>query len=242
MPRRIPPVGRPRPAALATALAAAVVLVGALVWFRPFLTQKQVSVSTAPAPSALTVLTQFDLAPGQQACMASVAVEPNSLAAEFELHPAKAGPQGGPPVALVLSATGYRSVSQLAAGYPGGLATIPMTPPRHSLLATVCFVDRGDTAVLLSGSSEARTISRSPTTVAGSSVVGDIALTFLDTHPSSLLERAGTIFGHASNLTDHLIPVWLIWILAVLVLCGVPLGILAAFYGALREDEAAAAG
>ncbi len=238
MPRRIPPVGRPRLAVLATALAAVAILLGALVWFRPYLTQKQVSVSAVPAPSALTTLTQFDLAPGEQACMESVTVEPNSLAAQFDLHPAKPGPQGGPAVELVLSATGYRSVSQLAGGYPGGLATIPMTPPRHSLLATACFADRGDTAVLLNGSAEARTISRSPTLVAGSSVVGDIALTFLDTHPSSLLERAGTIFGHASNLTDHLVPVWLIWILAALVLCGVPLGILAAFYTALREDEA----
>jgi len=240
MPRRIPPVGLPRLAVLATALAAVVVLFGALVWFRPYLTQKQASVSAVPAPSALTALTQFDLPPGQQACMASVTVEPNSLAAQFELYPAKAGPQGGPPVELVLSASGYRSVSQLAGGYPGGLATVPTTPPRHSLLATACFVDRGDTAVLLNGSAEARTISRSTTTVAGSSVFGDIALTLLDTHPSSLLEQAGTIFGHASNLTDHLIPVWLIWILAVLVLCGVPLGVLAAFYTALREDEAAA--
>lgn len=241
MRRRVPPVGRPRLAALATALAAVAILFGALVWFRPYLTRKQESVSAVPAPSALTALTQFDLPPGQQACMASVTVEPNSLAAQFELHPAKAGPQGGPPVALVLSAPGYRSVSRLAGGYPGGLATIAVTPPRHSLLATACFVDRGTTAVLLSGSAEARTISRSsPTTVAGTAVFGDVALTFLDTRPSSLLGRLGTIFGHASNLTDHLIPVWLIWILAVLVLCGVPLGILAAFYTALREDEAAA--
>ena len=71
--------------------------------------------------------------------------------------------------------------------------------------------------------------------------MGDISLTFLDTRPHSLLGRAGTIFEHASNLTDNLIPVWLIWILAVLILFGVPLGMLAAFYWALREDEAAGA-
>lgn len=241
MPRRVPHLGVPRRALLASAIAAAVIVLGALVWFLPYLTKKQTSVSSVPAPNALTATNPYQLAPGQQACMTSVAVEPNSLAAQFELHPAKPSPQGGPPVALVLSATGYRSVSQLAGGYPGGLATVAMTPPHHSLLASACFVDRGDTDVVLLGSAEARTVSRSGTSIAGVSVVGDVALTFLDTRPSSLLEQAGTIFAHASNLTDHLIPVWLIWILAVLVAFGVPLGILGAFYTALRADEAAAA-
>jgi hypothetical protein len=241
MPRRFPSPSVPRAAVPVTVLAAAAILLGALLWFRPYVTKKQVAVSAVPAPNALTVTTPYQLAPGEQACMTAVAVEPNSLAAQFELHPAKPSPQGGPPVALVLSAPGYRSVSQLAGGYPGGLATLPMTPPRHSLLATACFVDRGDTDVVLLGSSEPRTVSRSATSVGGISVVGDVALTLFDTHPSSLLSQAGTIFGHASDLTDHLIPVWLIWILAVLVLFGVPVGILAAFYTALREDEAAAA-
>jgi hypothetical protein len=242
MPRRFPSASVRRASVLVTVLAAAAILLGALLWFRPYVTKKQVSVSSVPAPNALTATTSYQLAPGEQACMTAVAVEPNSLAAQFELHPATPSPKGGPPVALVLSAPGYRSVSQLAGGYPGGLATLPVTPPKHSLLATACFVDHGDTDVVLLGSAEARTISRSGTSVGGVSVVGDVALTLFDTHPSSLLAQAGTIFGHASNLTDHLIPVWLIWILAVLVLFGVPAGILAAFYTALREDETAAAG
>lgn len=242
MRRRLPPLGVPRLAVLATVLIAAGVLLGALLWFRPYLTKKQASVSAVPAPNALTAINPYPLAPGQQVCMTSVAVEPNSLAAQFQLHPAKPGPQGGPPVTMVLSAPGYRSVSQLAGGYPGGLATVSMTPPRHSLLGTACFIDRGNTGVVLLGSAEARTVSRSATSIAGVSVVGDVSLTLLDTRPGSLLEQAGTIFGHASNLTDHLIPVWLVWILAVLVLCGVPLGIIAAFYTALREDEAPAPG
>jgi hypothetical protein len=241
MRRRLPTRSVPRASVLVTALAAAAILIGALLWFRPYVTKKQVSISAVAVPNALSVTTPYQLAPGEQACMTAVAVEPNSLAAQFELHPATPSPQGGPPVALVLSAPGYRSVSRLAGGYPGGLATLPVTPPKHSLLASACFVDEGHTDVVLVGSSEPRTYSRSTMSVGGASVVGDVALTLFDTHPSSLLARAGTIFGHASNLTDHLIPVWLIWILAVLVLFGVPLGVLAAFYTALREDEAAAA-
>jgi hypothetical protein len=47
------------------------------------------------------------------------------------------------------------------------------------------------------------------------------------------------MFDHASNLTDHLVPAWLIWAIAVIVALGVPAATLAAFCLALREDEAA---
>ena len=241
MPRRLLSGRSPGFARLATALALAVILFGAVVWLRPYLTRRQTSVSEVPAPAALTAGSQFAVLPAQQACMTSVAVEPNSLAAELQLNLAKASPRGGQPVELVLSAPGYRSASHLSGGYPDGIVSLPTTPPPRSLLATACLINRGNTTVLLAASTEARTISRSATTVAGTPVVGDFALTLLDSRRSSLLERLGTVFGHASNLTDHLIPVWLIWILAALVAFGMPIGVLAAFYGALREDEAPAA-
>ncbi len=241
MPRRIP-AKLLRPAVLATALAALAMLIGALLWFRPYLTHKQLFDSAVPTPTPLTAANQYVLAPGEQACMTAISVEPNSRVAQFQLHSVKSSAQGGPPVELELVGVGgYRSVSTLAGGYPGGLATIPITPPRHSIIGNACFTNRGSASVSLLGSAEARTITNSATTVGGTAVVGDISLSFLDTRPHSLLGHAGTIFEHASNLTDDLIPVWLIWILAVLVGFGVPLGILAAFYLALREDEAAGA-
>jgi|SRR5271166_2934517 len=241
MPSRLSARALRRPAALATALAAAAMLIGALLWFRPYLTHPHVSYSAVPTPTALTTANQYELAPGQQACMTAISVEPTSRAAQFQVHPVGAGARGGPPVELELVGAGYRSVSELAGGYPGGLATIAITPPRHSLIGNACFIDRGHTNVVLIGSAEARTVTQSSTTLAGTAVVGDIALSFLDTHPHSLLGRAPTIFAHVSNLTDNLIPVWLVWILAVLVGFGVPFGIIAAFYWALREDEATGA-
>ena len=183
MPRRLPPANVRRASVLVTVLAAAAILLGALLWFRPYVTKKQVSVSAVPAPNALTATTSYQLAPGEQACMTAVAVEPQTAwqrsSSCTRRRPAR---RVGRPVALVLSAPGYRSVSQLAGGYPGGLATLPVTPPKHSLLATACFVNRGDTDVVLLGSAEARTISRSGTSVGGVSVVGDVALTLFDTH------------------------------------------------------------
>jgi len=52
----------------------------------------------------------------------------------------------------------------------------------------------------------------------------------------SVLTELGVLFGHASNLTDGLIPVWLIWLIAPLVAFGVPIALILAFYSALLED------
>ncbi len=242
MRRRLPSerwTGLPR---MATALAAAAIVLGALVWFRPYLTRRQAFPSAVPAPVALGPASTFAVASGVQACMYSVAVEPDSRVAGFRASPATASSAGGPPVELILEGRGYRTSSLLPGGYRGGVVSVRVTPPRHSLLATACFVNRGAETVTLAGSTEARTISRSGTTIAGAPVVGDIALRFLDTRPSSLLDSLGTVFGHASNLTDHLVPVWLIWILALLTAFGVPVAILAAFHRALVEDEAPSSG
>ncbi len=237
--RRAVRLRRPGIAALATALAALLLLAGALVWFRPFLTSKQQPVASVPDPAALFAVTPFTLKPGERACMSAVAMEPDARVAEFQLRPVTPLPQGGPPVNLVLSAPGYRAVLAVPGGYPGGSVALPIAPPPRSEIGTACFLNRGRTPVNLIGTSEPRTVSRSTTTIDGRSVVGDIALTFAQSGSSTLLERLGEAFRHASNLTDGLLPVWLIWVLTVLVALGVPLATLAAFYLAMREDGAA---
>jgi hypothetical protein len=222
---------------LAVCVGAAIVVVGTLLWIGPYLTRTAQPVSGVPAPSALDALTEFSVAPRRQACLSTVTIDPNSRQAQFELRPAKPTSRGGPPVELVLSASDYRSTALVPGGYPGGSAAVAIAPPRHSVIGTACFVNRGSSPVLLVGTSEPRTISRSAMVVDGKPVVGDVALTFLDSGSRSLLDRLGEIFGHASNLTDRLIPVWLIWALAILVGIGVPVLMLAAFYRAVREDE-----
>jgi len=229
-----------QPSGAAATLAVVLILAGALIWFGPYLTRKEPFLAATPAPAALLPPSEFPLAPQQQACMSSVTINPNSRVAQFGLRPAKTTPRGGPPVELVMSGSGYRAVAIVPAGYLGGDLGLPITPPKHALIGSACFTNRGTTTVLLIGSVEARTISRSETIIGGKSVVGDITLTFADDHRRSLTERLGEVFGHASNLTDRLVPVWLIWMLAVLVAFGVPIAMVAAFYRALREDEATA--
>ena len=170
--------------------------------------------------------------------MSSVAMTPASRVASFLLRPEKRTPAGGPPVELMLSAPGYRATLHVPGGYPGGSVALPIAPPRRAELGTACFVNRGKSVVLFDGTTEPRTVSRSHVLLDGHAAVGDIALTFYDSGSRSLAGHLGEVFDHASNLTDRLIPVWLIWLLAVLVAFGVPLAVTAAFYLSLREDEA----
>jgi hypothetical protein len=230
---------------LATALAAALILIGGLVGFGPHLTRKSHSIVGVPTPVVSPkgqeiakgpVLTEFPVALHQQACMDSITIEPGSRTAKFQLRPAQLTERGGPPVELVLSAPGYREVSQVPGGYLGGSVAAPLIPPPRSVIGSVCFVNRGKSTVLLDGISQPGTVFRSATTIDGRRVNGEIAVTLLG-RPRSLLASLGEVFGHVSVLTDRLLPVWLVWLLAILVTFGVPLGVLAALYLALREDE-----
>jgi hypothetical protein len=216
---------------------ATLILAGALIWYRPYLTARSNAISEVPAPSALFAVSEFPVPAGGRACMDSVTVNPNSRVAAFMLRPARPTPVGGPPVDLVLSAPGYRATLHVPGRYPGGSVALPIAPPPRAEIGTACFVNRGRSTVLFDGTTEARTVSRSHVLLDGHTAVGDIALAFYDNRSRSLLDRLGEVFGHASNLTDRLVPVWLIWLLVVLIALGVPCGMTAAFYRALRADE-----
>jgi hypothetical protein len=230
---------RDQPALTAVAVGSMLLLAGALIWFLPYLTEGRRSVAEIPSPPALKTVSEFALAPGQQACMSYLAVTPNSRVAKFRVRAVTA--RGGPPIELRLSAFRYETRAHLAGGYTTGGATLPIVAPSHALLGEACFVNRGKVTALLDGTTEPRTVSRSATRIDGRPVVGDIAIEFLDTRRPSLLDRTGEMFGHVANLTDNLVPVWLIWVLAVLVVLGVPIGTMAAFYAAIEEDDAASA-
>ncbi len=97
-------------------------------------------------------------------------------------------------------------------------------------------MNRGAQTALLAGTTEAHVVPRSALTIAGVPTAGAVSLQFLIARPRSLLDRVGQIFGHASNLSDGLVPEWLVWLLALLIVLCVPLATVAALYLALSED------
>lgn len=213
------------------------ILAGALIWFRPYLTQARQAVSEIPGPAPMSAFSSFSVPPRGHACMSTVGINPTSHIAEFSLRPAKASPAGGPPVRVTLSAPGYNTSVEIPRGYPGGNAVLPIDPPKQAVIGTACFTNLGKMPVLLNGTTEPRTISRSTVKINGRPTVGDIDLMFSDERPNSIFNRLDEVFAHASNLTDRLIPPWFIWMFAVIVSFGVTAGIVLAFYQSLVEQE-----
>jgi hypothetical protein len=109
------------------------------------------------------------------------------------------------------------------------------------VIGSACLINHGTTPAVFFGSTEPRTRSRSTLTIDGKPTTGEIGLSLLDNRSRSRLSRLGEVFEHASDLTDHLIPVWLIWLLSVSSLLVVPVAVVAFFYRAVREDELAGA-
>ncbi len=236
----MPSLGERRYPLAVCVFAVVLLLLAGLLWFRPYITERRRPIASVPTPPALFALAEFAVAPGSQVCMSPITFEPDMGFAEFDLRPLKPGRADGPPVEVVLSGPGYRAVAHVPGGYPGGSVALPVTAPPRTESGTVCMFDRGRTTVLFDGTNEPRTAAaRTGTLIGGRSVVGDIALTFLVAKPSSPLDDLGRTFSHASNLTDRLVPVWLIWVVTVLCALGVPLGVLAALYLSLRPQPAA---
>ncbi len=218
------------------ALGVIVLLAGALIWWRPFLTHAQLPIAETPAPPPVNVLSAFAIPPHQRACMSSITITPDSYLATFVVRPNTVSASGGPPLDLSLVAPGYRTSLLLRAGYPGGTAALPMSPPHKAVIGKACFSNLGSVSALLTGTTETRTLSRPQLTINGRAVTGDIWLTFYERQPRRLISHLGQIFRHASNLTDGLLPPWGIWFFALLAALGIPVATLLAFYRAVRED------
>jgi hypothetical protein len=225
----------PRSVAL---FAVALFVAGAAAFFGPPLIHKHRAIIETAGPPPLFALGEFQVAAGQQACMEKVSLLPHGDVAQFLLPGTSRASGASAAIELVLTAPGYVARAQLPPGHPGGPVALPISAPSHSELGTVCLVNRGPGVLVLLGSKEARSFPRSQLVIAGTSVVGELSLAFLESHTHSLLERVGTVFSHASNLTEHLIPVWLIWILAAVFALGLPAAMLGAFYLSLAQDEA----
>jgi hypothetical protein len=229
-----------RPAASVALIAAIVIVGGALIGFAPWLLKKQqwrASVADATATAAKLSTSPFVLAPHQRACMDAVAVTHNSALPTFQL--ASAAAAEGPPLELLLTAPGYRALAALPAGGYAAHVQFQIRPPRHSVIATACLTNVGTTPIALEGTTALRTTSRSLLTIDGKPVAGNLTLIFQQPHPRTRAADLNEVVEHASNLTDRLVPVWLVWLLAACLVVGLPLGVVVALQRAVREDQAA---
>ena len=121
---------------------------------------------------------------------------------------------------LELRAPGYRGTGRFAGYQPGGVvgveAAVSPAPPRDADGVAVRAQHRPHerrarrhrrAGVGLAAGHRRSTASRA----------GDVdpAITFLGGPPQSMISRAGTILGRASDFTGGFVPLWLLWPLAI---------------------------
>ena len=206
--------------------------VGALELWLPCLTASREVISQTPSPPALYDATPVRLRGHDVACLQGVTFDRDSEVVGLTL--------AEPParhVALVLSAAapGYRA---RATARPESVSVrAPIAPPARSTIGRLCIANAGRGAIALAGTAEPGTASRPVASVNGAPIGPDIAVSLYRRRRSSYLARAGDILRHASTYTWGVLGPAALALLAVVLLVGVPAGVLWGLADSLREDS-----
>ena len=225
------------PRLLGPILVVATFAVGALWFYVPHLTEAHPNVLSTPSLVGFQTSKQIVIRRGQQACISPVPLEPALRTVRMVLQ--ARGPQASP-LELELRGPGYRGTGRFAGYQAGGAANaeaaVSPAPPADAD-GTLCVRNTGRRAVGLVGTDEPLSTSLPATKVDGKPA-GDVdpALTFLAGPPQSMISRAGTILGRASDFTGGFVPLWLLWPLTLLLVLGAPLALAWALYSSLEPE------
>jgi hypothetical protein len=219
----------------AALLGLVITLAGALHWWKPFVTQDRVVATSTPSPGPTGPSFDIPIPAGSSVCVAPTAIDPATGQAQFTLAPTSR------PARLTVEASGggYRSVRDVSmpASPRQQQVNAPLARPPHTITGSVCVRNAGTARLALAGTNNAVWIGVARTSRDGRPLPGQaIALNLIESRRQSLLDRLGTISGRASDLTGHLVPSWLAWILAVALVVGTPFAIFAAFWTTLRSE------
>ena len=225
------------PRLLGPILVVATFAIGALWFYVPHLTEDHANVLSTPSLVGFQTSKQVVVRRGQQACIAPVPLEPALRTVRMVLQ--ARGTQASP-LELELRAPGYRGTGRFA-GYQAGSAVnveaaVSPAPPRNAD-GTLCVRNTGRRAVGLVGTDEPLSTTL-PATVLDGKPAGDVdpAITFLGGPPQSMISRAGTILGRASDFTGGFVPLWLLWPLALVFVLGAPLALAWALFRSLELE------
>jgi hypothetical protein len=213
----------------------AIVLIGALVWWRPFLTEERAVVTSTPAPVGVFVTSTIDLKRGSQACVGPVALDRATGKAQMGF----ASATGTAQLVLEASAPGYRYRREvrLDVSPRGTPVALDIASPPRDLIGTLCVTNAARAPLSVIGTTEALSFGPAKTSVDGVAI-GDrsMALNLLEARPRSILSRLGTIVHRASDFTGGLVPFWLSWLLVVGLVVGTPVAIFVGFAATLRSS------
>lgn len=226
----------PRRRPLLPLLSGALIATALLAWGVPWLTRPRADTTSTPTPPPFRTVAPIVLAPGARACESLVALSPDTraatvLAASFE--------GSGPPLRLVASAPGYRATGTVAAGYrgPGSMRAVLTPPPPRNAIGTICVRNAGRRRVPLQGTTEARIQSRSATSVGGRVIRAKMTLLLTGARDRSLADRPGEILARIAAFKPPIVGSVSLTVLALLVLLGVPAGVVYAVWRGIAQEE-----
>lgn len=223
-----------RPAVVLPALAGALIAVALLAWGIPWLTRERTDHTSTPTPPPFQAVAPVVLKPGSRACETLVALSTDTRAAQ--VLTAKL-PGAGPPLRVTASAPGYRSTGRVAGGY-GQLETLSATlaPPPRDAIGTVCLTNAGHRPVRLQGTTEGRIQNRSATRVDGKVIPAKLSLALTEGRDRSLADRPGEILRRIAAFKPPILTTATLAVLGLLVLLGVPAGVVYAIARGMGED------
>jgi len=219
---------------LATALVLVVFVFGAAITFLPWLTEQRTVVAGTPSLEALYSQAEVKVPARKRACIRPIAIDQNARQVRMLLHTVG---RRAPVVGVTLTAPGYRATGRFEGYAPGGatpaVASLSKAPPGPAA-GELCVRNTGQRAIGLVGSNEPASMTL-PVTYIGHRSAGEIdpAITLYSGEDRSLLQQAGTILDRAAGFTG-VVPGWMMWPLALLLVAVLPLGTATALWFATR--------
>ena len=214
-------------------VSAVFVLLAAVVWIGP-LTRDRAAVGSTAAPLPVDEPAFIEVEPGEELCATNILLGPESEVAE--LHQRQRG-EPLPPREVVAKGPWFESpVVEVPGGRDGAHRIVAdLQPPDREMIGELCVRNAGDEDARLLGTTELRTYTRMQTMLDDDPVEADLSLAFYAGEPVSALGRLGTIVDRAASLRGFLGSPVVVWLLLLAVAVGVPLLVLRALSGALRE-------
>jgi hypothetical protein len=198
-----------------------------------FLTADRDVVAATPSPRPIFVVTYVPIPPGERLCLSDVTIPDDARRLRVKVRTYS---RPGPGLDVALRGRGYTQALAVAGGYrDGAVIDAPMRPPPEARLGQVCLRQDGTRPVALVGTTEERTLSRPEGAIDGKPIPADTYLAFYEAGSASALHETGAIVDRMSAFRPGIVGPWLLWPLLVLVVLGVPCGVV---WAALRAVHA----
>ena len=215
-------------AAVATCLIAAFVLV------EPWATKKREVAASVVQPAPLFSTPVVPVKKNKVACVTEATITPRSEVARIRVGTRR---RPGVPLAMSVTAPGYHATGRIGATWKDNdLLSFPFTPPKHVVVGRVCFRNQGR-HVMDFYAADDRTVTRSDTFVDGRRAKAHIQLALYEAQPHTVGQRLGDVVDKLGVFRSGLTPAWIVWLLAVLLLVGVPVAVFWAMFRAAGTAE-----